>query len=114
MEHPGEFPLPQPSGATCPNCGAAQSAGTVRCSNCGAPMGAPSSSGLSPAMKTVASVLLALAALGLGAFGSCLGIIGLVSGLSPNDWTLYLLAIGSLVAAAVCVWAIFRINKRPR
>ena len=112
MQHPSEPPLPQPSGVTCFNCGAALPAGTTRCSNCGALLARPRVGGLSPGLKVVASVLLALAALGLGAFGSCAALFAVMGGELSADGTLAAAAAGALIAAAACVWAIFKINKK--
>ena len=104
-------PLPQPSGATCPNCGAAQNAGVTYCTNCGVPLFPATKTGLSQTVKTVLSVVLSLAALGFGAFGSCFALLGALGG---ADKSLLGIGIGALIAAAACVWAIVSIQRRPK
>ena len=105
-------PLPQPGGLTCPNCGASQATGTVYCTNCGAALAATSPSGSFSTLKIVASILLALAALGLGGFGSCMALIVLVSGFNSADAGFWAMAIVPLLGAAGCVWGIFALNKK--
>ena len=103
--------LPQPSGATCSNCGAAQAADSPYCTNCGAPLrvAKPNSS----AFKTVLSIALVFGALGLGALGGCLALIGVMGGdLSTASDRIFLgLALAALVAAAACVWGIFWVQR---
>ncbi len=104
-----DSPLPQPSGVTCPHCGAALGAGTLRCSHCGAPIGTPASSALSAGTKTLLSCLLVLGALGFGTFGACLVFLG---GGVNSDPTF--LIFGALIGLAViaCIWGVFRVNKK--
>ena len=71
-------PLPQPSGATCSNCGAAQDTGVPYCTNCGAPMRAVKpAAGLSKTAKVVSSIALGCGALFFGAIGGCFILLGL-------------------------------------
>lgn len=71
-------PLPQPSGATCPNCGAAQSASTKLCTNCGMGLRAATPSGsLSQSAKIISSLALGCGALMFGVLGGCFMMLGL-------------------------------------
>ena len=105
-------PLPQPSGATCPNCGAPQSASAAICSNCGAPLRAATPpGGLSRATKIIASIALAFGALLFGAFGGCIMLIGGIEGGSMDATLLLLIVVPALLAVA-CIWGIFRIQRQ--
>ena len=105
-------PLPQPSGATCANCGAAQNANAPYCTNCGAPMQAATPSGsLSSASKIIMSIALGFGALMFGAVGACFVFLGGIEG-GTMDWT-YLLFVGvPVVAAIACIWGIFRVQRK--
>lgn len=104
-------PLPQPSGATCPNCGAAQSAGTLYCSNCGAPMSAKTPSSMSSSSKLIVSLALGFGALMFGAVGGCFVFLGGVQG-GPFD-PMFLLFVGvPALLALACLWGIFRVQRR--
>ena len=110
MNDPNSPPPLPPGGSNCPNCGTVQAKGAPYCSNCGASLAtaqAPSTS------KTVYSVLLAMAALGFGAYGGCIALIVVMGGASPRDnLTIYATGAIALLLAAACVWVIFRIQRR--
>ena len=101
-------PLPQPSGATCPNCGAAQSASASYCTNCGAPLNLGSGNSLSPASKIIVSLALGFGALLFGAFGACFALLGSEGDL---NWTLALFIALPALAAIACIWGIFKVNN---
>lgn len=102
-------PLPQPSGATCPNCGTAQSASALYCSNCGAPMNAATPPGsLSQTSKTIASIALGCGALMFGAIGGCFALMGAGEGLGAIS---LLIAIPALAALA-CLVGIFLVVRK--
>ena len=103
-----ETPLPQPSGATCPNCGAAQEANAPRCTNCGAPLqAATASAGLSTGAKVVASLALGCGALLFGAFGGCFIMLGLgdASGLG---WVTIAVTVLGVLAFLVGIFFVLR------
>lgn len=104
-------PLPQPSGATCPNCGAAQSTSALYCSNCGAPMSAATPSHLSSSSKLIVSLALGFGALMFGAVGGCFVFLG---GFDTSNITLLgLLFVGvPFLAALACIWSIFKIQRK--
>lgn len=116
MSDSSPAPLPQPSGATCPNCGAALPAGTARCSDCGAPIGSRAPSALSSIAKVVVSIFLTLVALGLGAFAACLPMLEGIGSGSPNhttsSGTIFVMG-AALLMVGGCIWGIFRINRKP-
>ncbi len=104
-------PLPQPSGATCPNCGAAQDASVLYCSNCGAPMSAATPSHLSSSSKLIISIALGFGALMFGAVGGCFVLLGGIDGSSFS--LLGLLFVGvPVLAALACIWGIFKIQRK--
>ena len=104
-------PLPQPSGATCPNCGAAQSATAPYCTNCGAPLRAATASGLSTGSKIGLSIALGFGALMFGAVGACFVFLGGIEG-GTMDWT-FLLFVGiPALLALACIWGIFRVQRK--
>ena len=104
-------PLPQPSGATCPNCGAAQNAGVPYCANCGAPMRAATPSYLSSSSKTLISLALGFGALMFGAIGGCFVFLGGLDTSTFNLWGLVLVGVPILLALA-CIWGIFKVRRK--
>ncbi len=114
MEYPPDPPLPQPSGVTCPNCGAAQSAGTARCFHCGAPIAPRQGSGFSALGAFLLSLVLALVALGLGGIGSCMVILAASDASGDRASSLVFAGLGLLVLvpALACLWAIGRLNRK--
>ena len=104
-------PLPQPGGATCPNCGAAQSADVAYCSNCGAPMTAATPSYLSPSSKLIISLALGFGALLFGALGGCFALMGGLDTSSFNLLGLVFVGVPILLALA-CIWGIFKVRSR--
>ncbi len=113
-------PLPPPSGATCPNCGAAQTAGATICTHCGAPLQSARPSLGRKVLKWLLTTLLSLTAAGFGAFGACAGIIAVIgnsdssgaygSGATNAQFILW----GVIVVGAMagCAWLIRVINKK--
>lgn len=104
-------PLPQPSGATCPNCGAAQSASVPYCTHCGAPMGTATPGTLSSASKTIISIALGFGALMFGAVGACFVFLGGIEG-GSMDWTFLLFVGVPVLAALACIWGIFKVQSK--
>ena len=110
-------PLPQPSGATCSNCGAAQAAGAKRCTQCGAALPAVAGSALPPALRVLLTIPLFLGAVGFGGLGACLGIVSLADLANPSNGLgmgigFYLLTGAAIVAGLACLWLINRLNRR--
>ena len=105
-------PLPQPGGATCPNCGAAQNAGAPYCTNCGAEMRVPTPSSLSKSSATILTIVLALGALMFGAIGGCFVLVSRVGGGGGFNLTLALFIGVPLLAALACIWGIFRVQSK--
>ena len=113
-------PLPQPSGATCPNCGAAQSAGARVCSNCGAPLQSAKPSLGRKILKWFLTTLLSLTAAAFGAFGACAGIIAMIGnadssgayGGGATTMQFVLWGVGIVGAMAVCAWLIRVVNRK--
>ena len=102
-------PLPPPSGASCPNCGAAQSAGATYCTNCGAPLKvAPAS--LSRTSKIIFSIALGFGALMFGAVGACFVWLG--GGAESFTSAFALFVIVPALAALACLWGIFFIQRK--
>lgn len=105
------FPLPQPGGTTCSNCGAAQDASAPYCTNCGAPMSANAPSSMSSSSKLIVSFALGFGALLFGAVGGCFVFLGGFDSSSIN--LLELLLVGApLLAALACIWGIFKIQRK--
>ncbi len=101
-------PLPQPGGATCPNCGAAQDANARLCTNCGAPLQAVTApAGLSKTAKVVSSLALGCGALFFGAFGGCFIMLGLgdASGLG---WLTIAVTVLGVLAFLVGIFFVLR------
>ena len=113
-------PLPPPSGATCPNCGAPQAADAAICTNCGAALQSAKPSLGRKILKWVITTTLSLIAVGIGAFGACAGFIAVIGNSDPSGaygsgatnlqffgWAV--LIIGALV---LCAWLIRVVNKK--
>ena len=77
--HKNTPPLPQPAGATCSNCGAAQSVSAPFCTACGAARRA-ATAGLSTGAKVISSLALGCGALFFGALGGCFFLMGADNG----------------------------------
>lgn len=104
-------PLPQPSGATCPNCGAAQSASAPYCTNCGAPLQTVAPGSLSRSSKVIISIALGFGALMFGAVGGCFVLLGGIEG-GSMDWTFLLFVGVPILAALACIWGIFKVQSK--
>ena len=105
-------PLPQPSGATCPNCGAAQEAKAPFCTNCGALLQAATpSSSLSSVSKMWLSAGLGCGALLFGAVGGCFAFLGRIEGGSYDPTFLLFIGVPFLLVIA-CIWGIFKIQRQ--
>ena len=102
-------PLPQPSGATCPNCGAAQSADAPYCTNCGAPLRAAASGSMSGGAKTIASCALFFGALVFGGVGGCFALLG---GAEGFDSAFALFIIVPALACLACLVGIFLVLRK--
>lgn len=104
-------PLPQPSAATCPNCGAAQSASAIYCSECGTPMSAATPGYLSSSSKLIISLALGFGALMFGAVGGCFVLLGGVDSGNISLPGLLLVGVPVLLALA-CLWGIFKVQRK--
>ena len=112
-------PLPPPSGATCPNCGAAQDIKAPFCTNCGAPLRSAQPSFARKALKFILTLLLSLLSVGIGAFGACAGLIAVIGnadssgayGSGATNLQFVLWGAGVIGAIALCGWLIILVNK---
>ena len=112
-------PLPPPMGATCPNCGAAQTADARICARCGAPMQSAKPSLGRKVLKWVLTTLLSLTAVGFGAFGACAGVIAMIGNSDPSgaygsgatNAQFFMWGVVVVGAIALCGWLIGVINK---
>ena len=103
-------PLPQPSSAICPNCGAVQIASAKFCTNYGAPLHKTKEGLARKILKGTLILALSLAAVGFGALGACVGFIGMIAGSYPSGAygsggiETFLWAGAALAAAIFCWW----------
>jgi hypothetical protein len=101
-------PIQNPSDR-CPNCGAYRPVTQAYCANCG--FGKPS--GSNNTAQIVWIVLFILIGLPAGCFGSCLLLIGMSMPPNADDWSFWLLTLGSVgVAIALLVMMIVSLRKR--
>ena len=105
-------PLPQPSGATCPNCGAAQDDKAPFCTHCGAPLQAATPSKLSSGSKLALSLSLGCGALVFGAVGGCFAFLGRIEGGNSFDPAILLFVGVPALLALACIWGIFKIQRK--
>ena len=102
-------PLPQPSGATCRNCGAAQSSDAPYCTQCGAPLRAAASGSMSGVAKAIAACALFFGAMVFGGIGGCFALVG---GSNSFDSTFALFIIVPALACVACLVGFFLVLRK--